>query len=218
MPQGVVAVLAGAVTVFFALTGAEITTIAAAESAEPARAAARMSTSVDRAHPDFLRVVDPADRLRGAVETVKVGESPFTLALTTMGFGWASTAMCVIILTAVLSCLNSAFYVCSRVLFMLAEHGDAPQWLVKLNARQVPARSVWIELAGRRVGRARGYAISRHGVCLPGERFGRAHGVCLHDDAFAQIRLRRERERAGAPAPQCRCGCFPGRAMRLLAA
>src|SRR6202046_2932140 len=46
LPRGWVAVLAGAVTVYFSLTGAEITTIAAAESQEPARAVARMGTSV----------------------------------------------------------------------------------------------------------------------------------------------------------------------------
>ncbi len=50
--------------------------------------------------------------------------------------------MSVIILTAVLSCLNSAFYVSSRVLFILAARGDAPQSLVKLNARRVPVGSV----------------------------------------------------------------------------
>lgn len=33
--------------------------------------------------------------------------------------------MSFIILTAVLSCLNSAFYICSRVLFILAEQGHA---------------------------------------------------------------------------------------------
>jgi len=29
-------------------------------------------------------------------------------------------------------------------LFLLAEHADAPQWLVQLNHRRVPTRSVWI--------------------------------------------------------------------------
>src|SRR5271155_3326180 len=45
-PNGWVAVLAAVPTVFFAMTGAEITTIAAAESAEPGRAVAKMSTTV----------------------------------------------------------------------------------------------------------------------------------------------------------------------------
>jgi L-asparagine transporter-like permease len=70
------------------------------------------------------------------------GESPFTRSLVAMNFGWASTAMSVIILTAVLSCLNSAVYVSSRVLYVLAEKGDAPRWLVEVNARRVPSRSI----------------------------------------------------------------------------
>ena len=41
-PHGWIAVLAAVPTVFFAMTGAEITTIAAAESAQPGRAVARM--------------------------------------------------------------------------------------------------------------------------------------------------------------------------------
>src|ERR1700721_1232749 len=45
-PHGWIAVLAAVPTVFFAMTGAEITTIAAAESAQPRRAVARMTTGV----------------------------------------------------------------------------------------------------------------------------------------------------------------------------
>src|SRR3984885_13724050 len=144
LPKGWVAVLAGAVTVYFSLTGAEITTIAAAESQEPARAVARMGTSVIVRILTFY--VGSVFLIVTVVPWVRVrpGESPFTLALTVMQFKWASLAMSAIILTAVLSCLNSAFYVCSRVLLVLAEHGDAPQWLVQLNARRVPTRSVWM--------------------------------------------------------------------------
>jgi len=60
---------------------------------------------------------------------------------------WAPTIMSIIILTAVLSCLNSAFYVSSRVLFILAERGDAPQSFVRLNKRRVPVVSVLIGAA-----------------------------------------------------------------------
>ena len=56
-PNGWMAVLAAVPTVFFAMTGAEITTIAAAESAQPGRAVARMGSASDLAHPDFLCVL-----------------------------------------------------------------------------------------------------------------------------------------------------------------
>src|SRR6202007_1427284 len=91
-PHGAISVLAGAVTVYFSLTGAEITTIAAAESREPARAVARMSTSV------ILRIltfyVGSVLLIVTAVPWVEVrpGEWPFTLVLNTMHFKWASLA------------------------------------------------------------------------------------------------------------------------------
>ena len=141
-PHGWIAVLAAVPTVFFAMTGAEITTIAAAESAQPGRAVARMSTTVISRILIFYVIslflivsVTPWDAVRS-------GESPFTLALNTMHVPWAGAVMSAIILTAVLSCLNSAFYVSSRVLFILAERGDAPKMLVKLNGRRVPVASV----------------------------------------------------------------------------
>jgi hypothetical protein len=138
---------------------------------------------------------------------VKSGESPFTLALTTMQFQWASLAMSAIILTAVLSCLNSAFYVCSRVLFVLAEHGDAPQWLVQLNARRCGC-VVWMG-SPRRARHLCGHALGRR--CSPScERFRRPVDVHLHDDrgrAPARTARARGEQGAGAGLP---CGCSPG--------
>ncbi|HEY7930499.1 MAG TPA: amino acid permease, partial [Steroidobacteraceae bacterium] len=152
LPHGALAVLAGVTTVFFSLTGAEITTVAAVESRDPQRALTRMTTAVISrillfyvASIFLIVTIVPWNR-------VVPGESPFTHALAVMRFSWAGQAMTLIILTAVLSCLNSAFYVTSRVLFTLAANGDAPHWLVRLNARRVPARSVMIGCAAGLLG------------------------------------------------------------------
>jgi GABA permease len=143
-PKGWTPVFAAVATVFFSITGSEITTVAAAESKEPSKAIVKMGTSI--AWRLLLFYVASVFLIVCVVPWPRVtpGESPFTLALNTMGFGWASTAMSVIILTAVLSCLNSAVYVSSRVLYALADKGDAPHWLVEVNARRVPARSIYI--------------------------------------------------------------------------
>jgi L-asparagine transporter-like permease len=208
-PHGWIAVLAAVPTVFFAMTGAEITTIAAAESAEPGRAVARMSTTV------ILRIlvfyvgslflivsVTPWDAVRS-------GESPFTLALNTMHIPWAGAIMSAIILTAVLSCLNSAFYVSSRVLFILAERGDAPQALVRVNARRVPVISVLI-------GAAAGFLGILAATLAPQKVFdflvsssGALAVVVYIAIALSQITLRRRRERAGAPPPAVQMWLFP---------
>jgi GABA permease len=196
MPRGGLAVLAGVTTVFFSLTGAEITTVAAAESRDPVRALTTMTTSVITRIVIFyvgsillIVAVVPWD-------SIVPGQSPFTHALLHMGFSWAGGAMSLVILTAVLSCLNSAFYVTSRVLFALAERGDAPQWMVKLNARRVPARSV---LAGTTAGLV-GIAA---GTWSPSGVFAflvNASGALILFvymlTAFAQIRLRRRMDPA----------------------
>ncbi|HWJ06353.1 MAG TPA: amino acid permease [Steroidobacteraceae bacterium] len=142
--QGWAPVLAAVTTVFFSMVGPEITTVAAAESKDPERAVVRMATSISWRILVFY--VASLFLIVSVVPWTRIvaGESPFTLALNTMGYGWGSAAMSFIILTAVLSCLNSAVYVCSRVLHVLADRGDAPRWLVEVNTRHVPARSIWL--------------------------------------------------------------------------
>ncbi len=209
MPHGFVAVLAGAVTVYFSLTGAEITTVAAVESKEPARAVAQMSTTVIVRILTFyvgsiLLIVSVVPW-----DSVRIGESPFTLALTTMHISWASTAMSAIILTAVLSCLNSAFYVCSRVLFVLAEHGDAPQWLVQLNERRVPSRSVWMGSLAGVLGILAATVSSQTVFAFLVNASGALSVFVYIIIAAAHFRLRRERERTGAPPPALTMWLFP---------
>jgi len=209
MPKGFAAVLAGAVTVYFSLTGAEITTIAAAESQEPARAVARMSSTVIVRILTFyvgsiLLIVTVVPWTR-----VVSGESPFTLALTTMQFRWASLAMSAIILTAVLSCLNSAFYVCSRVLFVLAEHRDAPQWLVQVNARHVPTRSVWMGSVAGVLGILAAITSSKTVFAFLVNASGALMVFIYMIIAVAHLRVRRTREASGAAVPALTMWLFP---------
>src|SRR5437588_607039 len=131
---------------------------------------------------------------------VVAGQSPFTLALDEIHFPYASEFMAAVILTAVLSCLNSAFYVASRVLFVLASRGDAPRWLVRTNRRHVPARAVL--LAG-----AVGFAGVIAAILSPSVVFaflvnasGAIIAVIYLAIAVSQVRSRRVRERAGGPA------------------
>lgn len=70
--------------------------------------------------------------------------SPFTMALDKVGIPGAVMAMDIIVLVAVLSCLNSGIYVASRVMFTLASKGDAPRSIVKLDSRGVPTRAILV--------------------------------------------------------------------------
>ena len=208
-PGGWIAVIGAAPTVFFAMTGAEITTVAAAESAQPGRAIAKMTTSV--IWRILIFYVVSVFLIVSVVpwNTVVSGESPFTLALNTMHVPGASIIMSVIILTAVLSCLNSAFYVSSRVLFILADRGDAPQALVKLNKRRVPVVSVLIGAAAGFLGiiaatkgaqKVFDFLLSSSGTLMV---------FVYMITAAAQIALRRRRERNGEPRPAVSMWLFP---------
>jgi GABA permease len=208
-PRGAVAVLAAVTTVIWSMMGAEVVTIAAAESPEPARAVARMtSTIISRI---VLFYIGSVLVIVCAVPWTHVvpAQSPFTLALDQVRFPYASTVMSAIILTAVLSCLNSSFYVASRVLFALAGRNDAPRWLVRTNRRHVPARAVLLAAVV-------GFAGVLAAIFSPGVVFaflvnsqGAIIAVIYLAIAASQVRSRRARERAGAPAPALPMWLFP---------
>jgi GABA permease len=198
-PRGPFAVLAAVTTVIWSMMGAEVVTIAAAESPEPARAVARMtSTIITRIllfYVGSIFVIVSTVPWRHVVS----GQSPFTLALDGIRFPYASEIMAAVILTAVLSCLNSSFYVASRVLFVLASRGDAPRWLVRTNRRHVPARAV---LLASVVGFAGVFAflVNASGAII---------AVIYLAIAVSQVRTRRARERAGEPPPTLPMWLFP---------
>jgi GABA permease len=141
-PMGVMAVTVGVVTVIFSMVGAEIATIAAAESADPERAVSKAANSVITRIAVFfvgstflLAVILPwNDEAAGA--------SPFVSAFTEMGIPYADHIMNAVVLTAVLSCLNSGMYTASRMLFVLAARREAPAQLVQVTRRGVPAIAI----------------------------------------------------------------------------
>ncbi|HEX8413921.1 MAG TPA: amino acid permease [Sphingomicrobium sp.] len=143
-PFGWVAMLAGVTSVIFALTGAEIATVAAAESADPARTIARISVTV--AVRILIFYILSVALIVSVVPWTSIipGQSPFATALVAMNVPGAAHIMNAIVLVAVLSCLNSGLYVTSRVLFALAARGDAPQSLVAVGRRRVPARAILV--------------------------------------------------------------------------
>jgi L-asparagine transporter-like permease len=143
VPHGWGAVLAGVTSVIFALCGAEIATIAAAESREPARVIARMTGSVALRILLFylLSILLIVSILPW--DAIVPGKSPFAAAMNAMHIAHAGDIMTMVVLVAVLSCLNSGMYVTSRVLFALSRRGCAlraggAQW------PRVPLRSTLI--------------------------------------------------------------------------
>ena len=141
-PFGWLAILSGATTVIFSMVGAEIVTVAAAESAESNKTMSRLAANVVLRILLFYVLAIALILCIVPWTEFKSGDSSFALALGRMGIPGAATIMNIIVLTAVLSCLNSGVYVTARVLFAMADKGDAPRWLTAVNKRQVPARAI----------------------------------------------------------------------------
>jgi GABA permease len=140
-PNGVLPILTGAVAATGFYFGAEIVTIAAAEAAEPAKAVAKATNSVITRVLLFyvgsiLLVVCLVPWNSAGINT------PYVSALAAMGIPAAAQIMNAVVLTAVLSALNSGLYASSRMLFALTRRGDAPQGLAKLSRNGVPSRAI----------------------------------------------------------------------------
>src|SRR4051795_5010807 len=148
-PNGVGAVFSGIVVVIFSMVGAEIATIAAAESPDPERAIARATNSVVVRIAIFY--VGSVFLLAAIVpwNSDELAASPYVSAFTAMGLPYADHIMNAVVLTAVLSCLNSGLYTASRMLFVLAGRREAPVALITVNGRGVP---VWAILSSTVVG------------------------------------------------------------------
>jgi L-asparagine transporter-like permease len=208
-PFGAAAVLAGVTGIVFSMTGAEIATVVAAESSEPSRAIASMTTSL------ILRIllfyVGSVLCILAVVPWTEIvsGSSPFVAALERMDIPFAATIMNFIVLVAVLSCLNSGLYVTSRMLFGLAANGDAPRSLIALDRRGVPTRAILI-------GTVFGYLAVLASVASPQLLFtflvnasGAIMLVIYLLVALAEIRWRRELERNSQERLAVRVWLFP---------
>jgi GABA permease len=140
-PNGILPVLTGAVATTGFYFGAEIVTVAAAEAAEPAKAVADAANWVISRSLFFyvgsvLLVVCLVPWNSPGIAT------PYVSALEAMGVHAAAELMNAVVLTAVLSALNSGLYASSRMLFAMTRRGDAPAPLAKLGRNGVPTRAI----------------------------------------------------------------------------
>lgn len=139
MPNGFGAVLSAMLITMFSFMGAEIVTIAAAESDTPDKHIVRATNSVIwrisifYLCSIFVVVALIPWNMPGLKE---VGSYRSVLEL--LHIPHAKLIMDCVILLSVTSCLNSALYTSSRMLYSLSRRGDAPAFMGKLNRSKTP--------------------------------------------------------------------------------
>ncbi|MFI5723330.1 amino acid permease [Streptomyces cyaneofuscatus] len=153
LPNGWGGVVSGVLTVVFAFGGLEVVTIAAAETDDPARAVGRAVRSA------VVRILFFYVGSMLVIVTVlpwtaqQAGLSPYVKVLDSIGVPSAGQIMNIVVFVALLSALNANLYGSSRMVFSLAERGEAPRGLLKVSggspgkAGGVPRRAVLASVA-----------------------------------------------------------------------
>ncbi|GGZ92744.1 amino acid transporter [Streptomyces subrutilus] len=146
-PAGLGGVVAGMLAVVFAFGGLEVVTIAAAESDDPARSVARaVRSAVWRILFFYVGSMLVIVTLL-PWDSLEPGQSPYVAVLDSIGIPAAGQIMNIVVFVALLSALNANLYGSSRIVFSLAERGEAPRGLLKVSGGGVPRRAVFASVA-----------------------------------------------------------------------
>ena len=195
MPNGIVPVLTGAVAATGFYFGAEIVTIAAAESAEPEKAVAETTQSVIwRVLVFYIGSIFLVVTLVPWNDAVRMSR-PYVSVMEVLRIPAAATVMSLVILTAVLSALNSGLFASSRMLMALAGRGDAPAAMARLDRRGVPVAAILASTAFGYLTVAMSYLSPERIFAFLVNSYGTVAIFVYVLIALAELRLRRRLER-----------------------
>ncbi|HVE08291.1 MAG TPA: amino acid permease [Paraburkholderia sp.] len=143
-PHGLRGFLMTLAAIMFSFGGLELIGITAAEAAEPHKSIPKAVNQVLYRILIFyigsllvLLSLYPWSR-------VAAGGSPFVMIFAQIGSKVAANALNVVVLSAALSVYNSCVYANSRMLYGLAEQGNAPRALLRVDRRGVPYTAIGV--------------------------------------------------------------------------
>ncbi|MGW5324824.1 amino acid permease [Streptomyces sp. NPDC004014] len=148
LPHGPGSILTGVLLVVFSFMGSEIATLAAGESEDPQRAVTKSTNSIIwRIGVFYLGSILIVVTLLPWNDPAIEKDGSYVAALGSLGIPHAGQFMNFIVLTSVLSCLNSGLYTASRMAFSLGQRGDAPKAFARTTSRGVPRTAILASVA-----------------------------------------------------------------------
>lgn len=150
MPNGLGGVATAILAVAFAFGGIEVVAIAAAESEDPEHSLINaVKSTITRISVFYLGSVLVITFLLpwsslGAAKSA--ADSPFTHVLELAGIPGVAMAMEVVIVLALLSAFNAQIFASSRMLFSLAQRGEAPAIFAKTSHSDVPTPAIVVAI------------------------------------------------------------------------
>ncbi len=151
LPNGATGLFMAFAFVMFAFGGVEMLGFAAAETEQPAKvipkAINQIIVRVLLFYVGSIAILLSLTPWQDLVMQLQAGgstysSSPFVLVFSGLGEHTAAHLLNFVIITATLSVYNSMVYSTSRLLYGMAQEGNAPQSLAKVNQRGVPVRAI----------------------------------------------------------------------------
>lgn len=146
-PGGITGVLITSLAVFYAFSGSELIGVAAGETKDPAKNIPRaLRSTVLRLLVLFVGSITVIAAIL-PYDQAGLTSSPFVDVFDYVGVPFAADIMNFVIITALLSAGNSGLFSCARMLFSLAEEGNAPKAFTRLTRRGIPLLALSVSLA-----------------------------------------------------------------------
>jgi aromatic amino acid transport protein AroP len=198
MPNGWSGLIMSLAMVMFSFGGLELVGIAAAETSDPQRTIPRAVNQVIYRILIFYVGALAVLLCLYPWNQVVQGGSPFVLIFQHLGQAPVAHVLNVVVLSAALSVYNSGVYCNSRMLYGLAEQGNAPRAMRSLNARGVPVPALAVSAAATLVCVLLNYLLPGSALELLMSLVVAALVINWALISLSHLRFRAAREQAGA--------------------
>jgi GABA permease len=202
LPNGFGAVIAAVLVTMFSFMGTEIVTIAAAESPHPAEQIGSATRSVIwRISVFYLASIFLVVALVPWNNPRLPEAGTYQTALEMLGVPGAKAIVDIVVLVAVASCLNSALYTASRMIYSLGRRGDAPAAVMYTTPNGVPRVAVLASTVVGFLAVLANYAFPKDVFSALLATSGAIALLVYLVIAISQLKMRSKLESAGANMP-----------------
>ena len=196
-PNGISGLVMAMAVIMFSFGGLELVGITAAEADNPEQSIPKATNQV--LYRILIFYIGSLTVLLSLYPWTKVigGASPFVMIFHELGDSLVANALNVVILTAALSVYNSCVYCNSRMLFGLAQQGNGPKALLKVDSRGVRVMAIAVSAA------ATAFCVLIN-YLMPGEAFGLLMALVVSAlvinwamISLAHLKFRRKKDQQG---------------------
>lgn len=196
-PHGAKGILLSLVTVVFSYAAIESVGITAGEAGDPKTMIPKATNSIAWRIVVFYVGAIFIILCMENWQNIGTQGSPFVTVLSQTGIPGAAHIMNVVVITAVISSMNTSIYVCTRLLYTLSLQGMAPKGLQKVNKSKIPFRAVIIMMVVQILGIIANFFLPTTAFAIFSAMTAVGTIICWASIAIAHIPFRLNRMREG---------------------